>query len=679
MVAGQGEPMNPPASSGRKVRTGLFEIDLASGELRKNGRRLPLQEQPFRVLAMLLERPGEVVTRQELQARLWPVDTYVGFDEGLNTAIRKLRTVFGDSAGNPRFVETLPRRGYRFIAPVTEAATANELPAIVEVTRLKENKDAPVSSGQAVSTPAVSLLAVSIPDEPVLSPGGWKRSWKTAVLVMALLVLAFTVATYMVRTRRSLGSAPAKRAMLAILPFQNLSNDPKQEYFSDGLTEETITDLGQLSPENIGVIARTSAMAYKHTDKTISQIGRELGVDYILEGSVRRESGKARISAQLIRVSDQTHLWAQNYDRELEDMLDVQNDLGRSIAEQVSANLTPQQKVELSKKHNVNPEAFDLYLKGRFYWNQRTPDAVKESLRYFQEATAKDPNFALAYAGLADAWNFSNIFGVHSPRESLPQAREAATRAIQLDPLLAEAHAALGMEKSHYEFDFPGAEREFLKALEVNPNSPYAHLFYSNCFLMPMGRKAQAIAENKRAMEIDPLSLPINNFMGMTYMFAGDNENAYRQFRHTIAMDPSFLLAHAYFSRLLFTMGRYEEGIKEHEKTDVLSGSSPEEAAAEATVMERAFKNGGEKGFWQKNLELELEYDKQPGAHPSPSYLASAYAEAGQTDQAFGWLEKAYEEREGENLTLMNYEPDYKNLRSDPRFSAMLRKIGLPE
>jgi TolB-like protein/DNA-binding winged helix-turn-helix (wHTH) protein/Tfp pilus assembly protein PilF len=679
MVAGQGEPMNPPASSNRKVRTGLFEIDLASGELRKNGRRLPLQEQPFRVLAMLLERPGEVVTRQELQARLWPVDTYVGFDEGLNTAIRKLRTVFGDSAGNPRFVETLPRRGYRFIAPVTEAATANDLSAIVDVTGLKENKDATVSSGQAVNIPAVNTLAVNTLDDPVLAPGGWTWSWKTAVLATALLVLAFTVATYMVRTRRSLGSAPAKRAMLAILPFQNLSNDPKQEYFSDGLTEETITDLGELSPENLGVIARTSAMAYKHTDKTISQIGRELGVDYILEGSVRRESGKARVSAQLIRVSDQTHLWAQNYDRELEDLLDVQNDLGRSIAEQVSANLTPQQKVELAKKHSVNPEAYDLYLKGRFYWNQRTPDAIKESIRYFQEATAKDPNFALAYAGLADAYNISNILGVHSPRESLPQAREAATRAIQLDPSLAEAHAALGMEKSHYEFDFPGAEREFLKALEVNPNSPYAHLFYSNCFLMPMGRKAQAIAENKRAMEIDPLSLPINNFMGMTYMFAGDNENAYRQFRHTIAMDPTFPLAHEYFSRLLLTMGRYEESIKEYEKSAVLSGSSPEAAAAEATVMERAFKNGGEKGFWQKQLELELEYSKQPGAHSSPSYLASVYAQAGQTDKAFGWLEKAYEEREGETLTLLNYEPDYKNLRSDPRFSAMLRKIGLPE
>jgi TolB-like protein/DNA-binding winged helix-turn-helix (wHTH) protein/Tfp pilus assembly protein PilF len=660
--------MNPPASSSRQVRTGFFEIDLASGQLHKNGRKLPLQEQPFRVLAILLERPGEVVTRQELQARLWPADTYVGFDEGLNTAIRKLRTAFGDSAGNPRFIETLPRRGYRFIAPVTETTTANGLPAIANVAGIRED-----------NAIADSEEAVSLPDYSALAPEGGKWPWKTAVLMTAFLVLALTVVAYVMRKHSSPGSGPAKRSMLAILPFQNLSNDPGQEYFSDGLTEETITDLGQLSPENLGVIARTSAMAYKHTDKTIGQIGRELGVDYILEGSVRREGGKARVSAQLIRVSDQTYLWAENYDRELADMLDVQNDLGRSIAEQVSANLTPQRQIELSKKHIVNPEAYDLYLKGRFYWNQRTPGAIKESIGYFVQATAKDPNFALAYAGLADAYNISNVVGLYSPSESFPQAREAAMRAIQLDPSLAEAHAALGMEKSHYEFDLPGAEREFLKALEVNPNSPYAHLFYSNCFLLPMGRKAQAIAENRRAVEIDPLSLPINNFLGMTYMMAGDDDSAYRQFQHTIAMDPSFPLAHEYFSWFLTTTGKYEESIKEKEKGDVLSGASPEQAAAEAIVMEKAFKSGGEKRFWQKDLELELKAGQRPGASASPFMLAADYAMAGQTDKAFEYLEKSYEEREGQDLTLLKFDPSYKNLRSDPRFSAMLRKIGLPE
>jgi TolB-like protein/DNA-binding winged helix-turn-helix (wHTH) protein len=661
--------MNPPASSRRQVRTGFFEVDLASGQLLKNGRKLPLQEQPFRVLAMLLERPGEVVTRQELQARLWPADTYVGFDEGLNTAIRKLRTAFGDSAGNPRFIETLPRRGYRFIAPVTETTTASGVSAVLDAIGTKEDEVAVAGSGQAVSAP----------DYPALAPGVQKWRSKAVVLVTAFLILALTVVAYITRKHSSPGSAPAKRAMLAILPFQNLSNDPAQEYFSDGLTEETITDLGQLSPENLGVIARTSAMAYKRTDKTIGQIGRELGVDYILEGSVRREGGKARVSAQLIRVSDQTHLWAENYDRELADMLDVQNDLGRSIAEQVSANLTPQRQIELSKKHIVNPEAYDLYLKGRFYWNQRTPGAIKESIGYFVQATAKDPNFALAYAGLADAYNISNVVGLYSPSESFPQAREAAMRAIQLDPSLAEAHAALGMEKSHYEFDLPGAEREFLKALEVNPNSPYAHLFYSNCFLLPVGRKAQAIAENRRAVEIDPLSLPINNFLGMTYMMAGDDESAYRQFQRTIAMDPSFPLAHEYFSWFLTTTGRYEESIKEKEKGDVLSGASPEQAAAEAIVMEKAFKSGGEKRFWQKHLELELKAGQQPGASASPFMIAADYAMAGQTDKAFEYLEKSYEEREGQDLTLLKFDPSYKNLRSDPRFSSMLRKIGLPQ
>jgi TolB-like protein/DNA-binding winged helix-turn-helix (wHTH) protein len=660
--------MNSPASSSRPLRTGLFEIDLSSGQLHKNGRRLPLQEQPFRVLAMLLERPGEVVTRQELQTRLWPADTYVGFDEGLNTAIRKLRTAFGDSAGNPRFIETLPKRGYRFISPVTEATVADGAPESVEV------QDHPgIEEHKAFVEPDRPQQV-----EPPATPA-YQRPWKKTLLVTAFVVLAFTVVAYIAHTRSSPGSAPARRAMLAILPFQNLSNDPGQEYFSDGLTEETITDLGQVSPEHLGVIARTSAMSYKHTDKTISQIGRELGVDYILEGSVRREGGKARVSAQLIRVSDQTHLWAQNYDRDLQDLLDVQNDLGRSIAEQVSANLTPQRQVELSKKHSVNPEAYDLYLKGRFYWNQRTPEAIKESIAYFQEAIAKDANFALAYAGLADAYNISNIVDLYSAGESLPQARAAAMRAIQLDPSLAEAHAALGMEKSHYEFDLPGAEREFLKALEVNPNSPYAHLFYSNCFLLPMGRKAEAIAENRRAVEIDPLSLPINNFLGMTYMMAGDDDNAYRQFQHTIAMDPSFPLAHEYFSWFLTTTGRYEESIKEKEKGDVLSGASPEQAAAEAIVMEKAFKSGGEKRFWQKDLELELKAGQQPGASASPFMLAAGYAVTGQTDKAFEYLEKSYEEREGQDLTLLKVDPSYKNLRSDPRFSAMLRKIGLPQ
>ena len=603
---------------------------------------------------MLLERPGDIITREELQARLWPADTFVGFDEGINTAIRKLRVAFGDSADNPRFIETIPRRGYRFLAPVHEAAAETAQPS-ESVAASDATAEVPRSRPGSVQRLVVALLAVTL----------------LAVLVGV---------TYLRRSHPPKTPPAQKRAMLAVLPFQNMSNDPTQEYFSDGLTEETITDLGQLSPEQLGVIARTSAMAYKHTNKTVSQIGQELSVDYILEGSVRREGGEARVSAQLIRVSDQTHLWAQNYERELHDLLLIENELGKAIARQVQINLTPQQEIDLSKMRTVNPEAYDLYLKGRFYWNQRNPAAIKESIGYLQRATEKDPNFALAYVGLADAYNISNILGVYSAKESLPEAKAAATKALALDPSLAEAHAALGMEKSHYEFDLPGAQKEFLTALELNPNSAYAHLFYSNCYLAPMGRMSEAIAENQRALELDPLSLPINNFMGMTYMFAENYEKAYQQFQHTIAMDPTFPLAHQYFSWLLVTMGRYEESIEENQKSELLGGSSPEDAAAEAAMMLQAFKTGGERGFYQKNLERTLQTLKQPGGESvDPAGVASAYALAGDKDSAFKWLDKAYAERDGQDIMLLKCVPPFKSLHGDPRFADLLRRLGLPE
>jgi TolB-like protein/DNA-binding winged helix-turn-helix (wHTH) protein/tetratricopeptide (TPR) repeat protein len=643
--------MDAPATSGRRLRTGLFEIDLSSGEVHKNGHKVPLQEQPFRVLAMLLERPGEVVTREELQARLWPVDTYVGFDEGLNTAIRKLRIAFGDSADNPRFIETLPRRGYRIIAPIKEAVVvAADMPQGGQENRLR------------------------LPD--AAKPRLRRLGWPAGVLAVAVFAILGGVA-YLKRSHRSPNIATTKRVMLAILPFQNLSNDPAQEYFSDGLTEETITDLGQLSPEDLGVIARTSAMAYKHSDKTVSEIGRDLGVDYILEGSVRREGGKARVSAQLIRVSDQTHLWAQSYDRELHDLLEIQNDLGKTIAGQVQVNLTPQRQIALSKMRTVNPEAYDLYLKGRYYWNERNPAAIKESIGYFQRAITLDPYFALPYVGLADAYNIGNILGVYSAKESRPEAKEAATKALALDPSLAEAHAALGMAKAHYDFDLPGARAEFLKAIELNPNSAYAHLFYSNCYLNPMGRMPEAIAENKKALELDPLSLPINNFMGMTYMYAGDYQNAIQQFQHTIAMDPTFPLAHLYFSFPLLMTGKYEEAIQEQEKSEFLSGASPAEAAAEANRMLQAFRTGGEKGFWQKNLERTL--DRQRRESVAPGEVAAACALAGDKDHAFEWLDKAYAEHDGQDIMSLKRDPFFRNLHGDPRFNDLLRRLGVAE
>jgi TolB-like protein/DNA-binding winged helix-turn-helix (wHTH) protein/Tfp pilus assembly protein PilF len=656
----------PDTHSSRRFRSGLFEIDFGKTSISRNGRDVPIQEQPFRVLEMLIEQPGEVVSRESIQARLWPADTYVSFDEGLNTAVRKLRVVFQDTAENPRFIQTVPKKGYRFIAPVSE---------IVEEAESKNPANfAPI--------PAFAPEAPAIPESPSAQPEslrprrGWGFIRWTAAAAVAVALLGLTF--YLVRARSRQSLPDRARSMLVVLPFQNLSGDPAQEYFSDGLTEETITDLGQLSPTRLGVIARTSSMTYKHTDKTVGQIGRELGVDFILEGSVRRENGRVRISAQLIRVSDQTHLWAQSYDaRNLGDLIDVQSAIGRAIAEQVQVQIAPQYEAESARMRPQNPVAYDLYLHGRFYWNQRTPAALLQSIDYLNKAVAADPSFAQAYAGLADAYNIGIIIGAIPAQRSSPQARAAATKALELDPSLADAHAALAMEMSHYEFDLPGARREFQKAIALNPNSAYVHLFYSGGYLMPMGRKAEAIAEMKEAVELDPLSLPINNFLGETYELAGAFPEAYRQYQRTIAMDPDFPLVHAYLAELLEIMGKLDDAVLEREKSDLLSGVSERESADKAARLTSALKASGAAGFWKELLAQDLR--AQQGTNSGFDAIAQDYAMAGDRDHAFEWLEKSIQAREGQELTLLAVDPVWNNLHGDHRYSNLLRRIGLPD
>jgi TolB-like protein/Flp pilus assembly protein TadD len=619
----------------------------------------------MRVLAMLIDRPGELVSREEIRARLWPADTFVSFDEGLNSVIRKLWVVFQDSADNPRFIQTVPRKGYRFIAPVTE----------IEVEK-SEILEEPVSAAVDGSAPGAGKEEVqrggSEPDRRSGRRWGVRR-WLLAGLA-GIAILAGVL--YLARIGTREGVRDDARSTLVVLPFQNLSGDPAQDYFSDGLTEEAITDLGQLSPAHLRVIARTSSMAYKHTEKTIGQIGQELNADYVLEGSVRRENERVRISAQLIRVSDQTHLWAKSYDaRNPGDVIDLQNAIGRAIADQVQVKIAPQYQAEEARPHAQNPAAYDLYLQGRFYWNQRTPPALHKSIDLFERSIAADPNFAQAYAGLADAYNISIIIGALSSREGSPGARAAATKALELDPSLADAHAALGMEMSHYEFDFPAAKVEFQKAIQLNPNSAYAHLFYSGGYLMPMGLQAEAISEMK-AVELDPLSLPINNFLGETYVLAGDYPSAYQQYQHTIAMDPNFPLVHAYVADLLELMGRFDDAIPERERTALLFGESEQESADVATRLRSALKSGGVAGFWKERVAQDLRaMQKSRGSFVG---IAQDYALAGERDLVFQWLEKSMEAREGQELTLLAVDPMWNNLHGDPRYGSLLRRIGLP-
>lgn len=670
----------PPRMPTTPVQFGEFELDSAAFELRRKGRPVRLERLPLEFLFLLVSRRGELVTRPEIAQKLWGDDVYLDINSAINVVVRKARQALRDDADNPKFLLTVPSKGYRFVGAVMEEAcpasglkqAANSEPE--GVSEAWGDLELATTSGSVIIPRPQPIEAQPLPGH---APDRGRRlatwmAWAGLGALVATLLLGW------IYLRRH--SAPSSdRVMLAVLPFKNLSGDPNQEYIVDGLTEEILTDVARMSPAQMGVIARTSAMAYKNTDKTISQIGRELGVDYVLEGSVRSQGGMARVSAQLIRVSDQTHLWATHYDRDLKNLLEIEDELGQTLAQQVRLNLTPQRQIEFSKMRTTNPDAYDLYLKGRYYWNQRTPPGMKQSIGYFQQAIARDPEFALAFAGLAEAYNLSYNFGLMSAKESSLQAKAAATKAVELDPSIAEAHAALGKVKSHLDFDFAGAEKEFLKAIELNPNSASAHFFYSNCYLLPMGRFAGAIAENKKALELDPLSLPMNNFLGLTYAWAGDYEKSYKQFQHTIAMDPTFPLAHNFLSVVLQYQGRYKEAIQEFQKGQLLFGVDPDEAAKEAARRLNAFDKGGEKGYWQYLLQEMRKSEQQGKLREGATGIAGAYAMVGDQQNAFQWLDRAYEKREGQILTLLKIDPLFNSMRSDPRYEALLRKLGLPE
>jgi TolB-like protein/Flp pilus assembly protein TadD len=460
--------------------------------------------------------------------------------------------------------------------------------------------------------------------------------------------------------------------MLAVLPFQNLSNDPAQEYFSDGLTEETITDLGELNPEKLGVIARTSAMAYKHTDKTIAEIGRELGADYILEGSVRREGGTARVSAQLIRVNDQTHLWAHNYEREVAGLLALQSELGTAIAQQVQIELEPERGTRLTRKHVPNTESYEAHLQGLYFLNKRTYDDENKSVEFFEQSTQKDPGFAPAYAELANAYLALSIF---SPEHFFPLAASAATRALELDDDLAEAHAALGAEKADFEFDWQGADKEIRRAIELNPNSALAHSFFSNYYLSPRGKSEQAIAEMKKALELDPLSPIFNSYLGLDYFYARQYDQALIQYKKTVALYPDFHITHYWLAWLYSQREQYPDAITEITKARLLEGGKRAKwAAADKIALTNAYAAKGPTGFWQQIQKANEKTGRNFGEFDIPQ----VYARLGEKDLVLEWLGRNYAVRTP-FTTYMNVDPAYDSIRSDPRFENLARRIGLAQ
>ena len=634
---------------GRRLCFGVFELDLRTAELRKRGLRVRLQEQPFQVLAMLLERAGQVVGREELQKKLWPADTFVDFDHGLNKAINKIREALGDSAESPRFVETVARRGYRFIADVRVADAA---PA-----RSPEPEPQPHPAPDPSDRRTVAGTPATLRRRRPL------RAWTLSTA--ALLVLLISLAAWKLHSY-----APPSSVIrsLAVLPLESLSSDASQDYFADGMTDELITDLGQISA--LRVISRTSVMAYKHTRKSLPQIARELNVDAVVEGTVLRSGDKVRITAQLIEGSADRHLWSQSYQGELRDTLALQNTVARAIADQIRINVNPQEQAALRNVTVVNPTAYTSYLKGRYFWNKRTADGLSVALAYFSQAIDEDSRYARAYSGLADTYALLGDwqYAVMTPKEALPKAKAAAIKALELDDGLGEAHTSLAFCLDGFDWDFESAGKEFRRAIALNPGYATAHHWYA-WHLALLRRYDEAIVEMKRAANVDPLSLVINADLAELLALAHFDDESIRQSLKTIEMDPNFGLAHNHLGQAYLQKHMSDKAVVELQEAVRLSGGS----ATCIANLARAYVASGKRSD-AETLLSNLKKRSNPAQSYAPE-IAAIYVALGDTDNAMSWLEKGYEERFNPGVLIR---PGFDPLRSDPRFQDLVRRTGFP-
>jgi TolB-like protein/DNA-binding winged helix-turn-helix (wHTH) protein/Flp pilus assembly protein TadD len=628
-----------------RLRFGVFEVDLRAGELRKHGLQVRLQEQPFQVLVMLLEHAGEVVTREELQKTLWLADTFVDFDHGLNKAINKIRDALSDSADSPRFVETVARRGYRFLAEVRFV-------------------DSPLLRGPGLATEAQAKDRADVSGESA-APRQLERSLTGRISGSVLVLLLVILATWAFHSRNRPSHAIRS---LAVLPLESLSGDASQDYFADGMTDELITDLGQIGA--LRVISRSSVMSYKGARKPLAQIARELNVDAVVEGTVLRYGNQVRISARLIEAPEDKHLWDESYEGDLRDTLALQNRVARAVAEHIRISLNGEEEAALKNTKVVNPEAYVSYLKGRYFWNKRTADGLKAAVAYFNQAIEEEPNYARAYSGLADTYALLGDwqYAVMTPKEALPKAKAAAIKALELDSTLGEAHNSLAFCLDGFDWDFESAEKEFRRAIELNPGYATAHHWYA-WHLALVGRNAEAIAEMRKAQNLDPLSLIINADLAELLVIAHFYDESIQQSRKTIEMDPNFGLAHNQLAQAYLQKGMHDEAITELQKAIQLSGDSPTCTAN----LARAYAASG-----RRNEALQLLNDLKKRSNPGYSHaseIATVYAALGDNGQALTWLQKGYEERFNPGVLLR---PGFDPLRSDPRFQDLVRRIGLP-
>ena len=587
-------------------RFGPFELDARTGELRKAGHLLKLAPQPGKLLLLLVSHVGQLVTREQIKSDLWGNDTFVDFEHSLNACVRQIRAALNDDSDAPHYIETLPRRGYRFIMPVEEASPA------------------PAQSASPVQTPPAVPGGLHPTQAPIPRNVGY--------LTWTLLAIAASALGFGLWMGFSRSASPQKRVMIAVLPLQDLSSDVSDAYLTSGLTEEVITRLAQLQPDQVGVIARTSSMRYAGSSKSVAQIGRELGVDYLLEGSMQHSGNRVRVHAQLIRTGDQSHIWADSYDEDLGDVLNLERDIAGSITSQVARRLVGAQQSRPAAVHPVSAQAHEAYLRGRFHLQKLSREGYEKAIEYLNQAIAFDPNYAPAYVGLTEG--YMGLTAMHrAPLETMPAARAAAQKAIVLDDSLAEAHAAMGTIKLMYDWDWPGAEQEFRKAVALDPNSAEAHIGYSQ-FYTAIGNKDAALRESHLANALDPLSdqPAINAYLNRRY------EDAIREWKSLLELQPNYGWAYSSTAMCYSALGHHEEAIRAAERARQLMDTPFVQVALGVVYANAGRRQAAEKLLTQLNAESEMRY-------VCGVQLATLYAALGRKDEAFASLERAYRER----------------------------------
>jgi TolB-like protein/DNA-binding winged helix-turn-helix (wHTH) protein/Tfp pilus assembly protein PilF len=622
-----------------------FEFDVRTRELRSGGTLLKLERIPAELLLFLIERRGELVTREQIVEKIWGKGVFLDCDNSINSAISKIRHVLRDGADRPRLIQTVTGRGYRFVGEVAEDDIGeSDLPGAVENVEVRDSE---------LPTPETSAGA--------LNPRHWSRL--LAAGAMALLVLILVIW----RVRSNPAEAEG-RVMIAVLPFENLTGDPSQDYFSEGMTDEMITQLGRIDPRHIGVIGRTSVISYKATSKPLSQIENELGARFLLEGSVRRDAGRVRITAQLIQAKDQSNLWTQKYDRDLNDVLTLQGEIARQITDEIQSALGYRKPITPAIRAYVAPEnyeAYELYLKGQYFFNKRTAEGFEQAIDYFQQAIVKDSNYARAYAGLADSYALIGGYSGRPQSDYLQKARDAAVRALQIDESLPEAHTALALIVQNDDWDWQRAEKEYRRAIELNPNYATAHHWYAE-HLVWRGRFEEALQESEKARQLDPMSLIIAADRGVIFYYSRQYDRAIADLSSVLQMDPNFSRAH------MIRDAYVEKAMTPEALADIESHRPAHPTAWYLSSLAYVYGRGGRHEEAARALQKLLELNQSQPVDPAAIFFA--YLGLGDREQALAWLEKAYEQHSSIMATL-KVDPAFDPLRDDPRFQRLLASV----